>query len=205
MTLEAFKLDNIQLYNQHRDAGNQNFIKGEYYEALCNYNKSLIATRRSDLKLLMALAYGNRSAVYFKVKQYEKCLKNIELAKLHGYPADKMQNMEAREKKCHEMIEQQQKQDPDNDPKDLFKLSYEANEKIPFIVNSLEIREDKKRGRGIFTNQDLKAGDIIAIEEPFFAELPTVYVQCATCLKQNMLNLIPGYVESKFDFFQIEF
>lgn len=180
--------------NIFRKVGNLSFKKNGYFEALSNYNQSLITAKLLESEELLAFAYGNRSAVYFKIKQFKKCLENIQLARLNGYPADKLHKLQSREEKCHEMMQQQQ-EDPGDDPNDFFKLTYPANKKIPFIVDCLEIREGDKRG--IFTNQDLKAGDIIAIEESFFTFTGNYYLQCSTCTKMDMLNLIPGDAESK--------
>ncbi|KAG5671094.1 hypothetical protein PVAND_001308 [Polypedilum vanderplanki] len=72
----------------------------------------------------------------------------------------------------------------------------------PFIVDCLELRHDKKYGRFTITNRDLKAGDILAIEEPFFKflkvdpedrEYPETnfYNYCVNCLLDNYLDLTP--------------
>ena len=76
---------------------------------------------------------------------------------------------------------------------DLFKLSYPANEKIPFVADCVEMRYNKKFGRGIYAKHDLKAGDIVCIEEPIvnYADGNNAYTRCYNCFKANAMNLIP--------------
>jgi hypothetical protein len=88
--------------------------------------------------------------------------------------------------------------DPEKDPRNFFKLSYQANPKIPFIVDCLEMREDEKYGRGIYATCDLNAGDVIAIEEPFFLETLSTNRHCMNCNRSNMLSLIPNADDCKF-------
>lgn len=76
---------------------------------------------------------------------------------------------------------------------DFFQLSYPPNEKIPFIVEGLELNENDQFGRHIITTKELKAGDIVAIEEPFFKTIneDVIKIRCSNCLKSNALSLIP--------------
>jgi hypothetical protein len=146
----------------------------------------------------LCLSYGNRSAVYFAVKEYEKCLENIQLAKMHGYPTDKIEKLVEREEKCKLMMKQQQSYDSEDDAWNFFKLSYPANEKIPFIVDCLQMREDKKFGRGIFVTRDVKPGDVLCIEDVFLLNILRKDRRCGNCAKENMLNLIPFLGECKY-------
>lgn len=185
-------------YNQaykFRIIGEEKFGKGANYGALCSYNKSLLCSKKCEAKQLMALTYGLRSAVYFKVNQYERCLENINLAKVSEYPTHQFPKLELLENHCKDLIQQQQH--PVEDPRNFFKLSYPANQKIPFIVNCLELREDQNSQSGIYTKQDLKAGDMIAIEEAILNFMDSYFALCSNCTKQNMLNLIPGDDESR--------
>ena len=166
-----------------RNDGNVHFRNGELMEALISYNKSVCYAESSES---LCLAYANRSAVYLQSNLFKKCLKNIELAKVHGYRDGKLQE---REEKCRRIMEEYQTEASI----DFFKLSYKPNDKIPFIVNCLELREDEKFGRFIVTNMNLSPGDVIAIEEPFykFIDKEVTYSRCKNCLKSNDLNLSP--------------
>ena len=167
--------------NEHRD-------QGEFYEALIACNKSICFAVPNTKAL--SVAYANRSALYFKRGQYSECLESIKLARENGYPAGQLHKLEAREGKCTKLL------NAGNEKFDIwsfFKLSHPANEKIPFIVNCLELREDEKYGRHIVTTQDLKTGDFIAIEEPLFKlfDEKSNYSRCSYCFKSRNLSLFP--------------
>jgi SET and MYND domain-containing protein 4 len=183
---------------KHREEGDHNLLNRDYYEALLCYNRSLIFAEADRSYDLLSLAFANRSAVYIEIKEFEMCLENILLAKEHGYPSDKLPMLIEREEKCNKLMKEAKTPDPDEDPRKFFKLSYPANPKIPFIIDGLEMREDEKFGRGIYATRDLKAGDIIAIEEPFYLEMPSPALLCAKCYEGNSLSLIPNNEECKF-------
>lgn len=168
-----------------RDLGDTYYEKKLYMEALIAYNRSICHTTTGSKEL--GLLYAKRSAVYFAGKVYSRCLENIQLARENGFPAARMSELDEREKACLN------KKDGIFDPWSFFKLSHPPNEKIPFIVNCLELREDNNFGRHIVTTRDLKAGDIIAIEDPFFTfwhDSGDVW-RCSFCLKSNFSSLIP--------------
>lgn len=172
-----------------RNDGNLHFRDKNFYAALIAYNQSLcFAGTTADL----SLAFANRSAVYLEAKLHKECLENIKLACFHGYPKEKLLKIKEREQKCKKLMKINQK-DCANDPWNFFKLSHSPNHKIPFIVNCLELCESEKYGRYLITNKNLKTGDVIAIEEPFykFIDSDVYHSRCANCLKSNNLNLIP--------------
>lgn len=139
-----------ELASNYRMEGNAFYQERKFYEALECYNKCLcFAPSGSDA---IPLAYANRSAIYLEVNEYQLCLTNIQLARKSNYPAHKMQTLIDREDKCRKLM-QTQIVNPDDDPWSFFHLSYPANEKIPFIVNCLEQRENEKFGRYIVSNQ----------------------------------------------------
>lgn len=176
-----------------RVEGNKFYSDRSFHKALLKYNESLCFGSGENL----GLAYANRSAVYFEVKLFEKCLTNIEMAKQNKYPEMNLEVLSKREEKCRALMQFETKA-----TESIFKLSYSANKKLPFVIDSLELRENKKYGRHIITNKSLRAGDIVAIEQPFccvllseskFVKLPesNIYQRCANCLKDNAFDLIP--------------
>lgn len=144
----------------------------------------------------LALAYANRSAVYLELKQYEECLINIEWARQYEYPQEKIQKLIEREEKCREMMDESYQRNKTL-LDEFFKLSYPANPKIPFIVESLEQKDLYKKSKGIFATRDLKVGDIIAIEDPFGFGYIVSNLGCCVCMKVNKLNLIPSRKNGK--------
>ena len=181
-----------------RNEGNGFYGLRQFHSALIKYNESLCWAESGSVNL--GLAYANKSAVYFEMSLYERCLKNIELAKVNQYPKNNFATLIKREEKCEELIKQQIKKL--STPWDFFKLSYPRNKKIPFIVECLEVQHSDQFGRYITANQPLKVGDIIAIEKPHFGILlsesnflgiheSNVFQRCSNCLKENDLDLVP--------------
>lgn len=173
--------------------GNQFFKQREFFKSLLNYNLTLCYAEDREQR---ALAYANRSAVYLEVKQYEKCLKNIQLALEHDYPKEKKKTLESRLAKCNKLMEKY-KPDPSDDPWNFFKLSYKPHPKIPFLAECIEVHKEEAGWQaGVFkmtTNRELKAGDIIAITDPLFRFAdPTARIhRCCYCFKDCLLDLIP--------------
>lgn len=171
-----------------RIEGNSLYHESKIYDALVCYNKSLCFALPKSKQ--MAVAYANRSAVYMRLQLYDQSLENIQLARDNNYPNES--TLREFERDCL-LLKMDHHPDPENDASSFFKLSYPAKEKLPFIANCLELRQDLKYGRHIATNQDLNPGDVIAIEKPFFKVVHKAgrYKRCTNCLKFNMLNLIP--------------
>ncbi|CRK87832.1 CLUMA_CG001620, isoform A [Clunio marinus] len=177
-----------------RQQGNNHYKAGDLYGSLILYNKSICYALPGSEEI--SLAFGNRSVVYMKTENYEKCLENIYLARQTKYPIKKLIKLEEREKVCkakmneinHDLFANKGNEDPWN----FFKLSHPPNDKIPFIVDCLKLKENEKFGRHIVTSLDLHPGDIVAIEEPFFKHFDNVecYNRCHHCMKTNKLSLI---------------
>lgn len=182
---------------EFRGAGNAFYSQRKFFDALIKYNESLCWAESGSENA--GLAFANRSAVYFEMKLYEKCLNNIELAKANQYPKENFEILNKREAKCRE---------PRNDieikstPWDFFKLSYPPKKEIPFIANCLEMKNNAKFGRHIVTNRPLKVGDVVSIETPYcsvllseseFVEVPpsNIYQRCSNCFKAAALDLLP--------------
>ena len=193
--MKGIKFD--QKAEELRSAGNANYAKKEFLEALIKYNGSLCNASHESEHL--GLAFANKSAVYLEMKLIERSLRNIELAKLHNYPTKNLEVLAKREEKCRQLMKQKVVL---ADPWSFFKLSYKANKKLPFIVDSLEVKVNEKYGKYIVTNQNFKVGDVLAIEKPFcsvllsesrFLAVDTTnkYQRCLNCLKDNQLDLIP--------------
>lgn len=181
-----------------RSEGNKFYSQRNFFNAMLKYNESLCFAEPESENV--GFAYANRSAIYFEKKLYEKCLRNIEMAKKHRYPESNFQILDKREEKCKELMKQEMGKS--SDPWSFFKLSYPPHKKIPFIAEALESKSSPKFGRYVITNRSLKVGDIIAIEQPYcnvllsgskLQEIPesNIYQRCAGCLKENGLDLIP--------------
>lgn len=187
--------------------GNKRYANRNFYDALVLYNKSLCYAEESIGAL--STIYANRSAVYFECQLYEKCLNNISLATTNKTTENQMKKLSQRKQMCFDKMNNKQdvKQNC-NSSLEFLKLSYEANEKIPYVVNCIAVKSSDKFGRFVIAKKELKVGDVIAIEEPFLKVIkPYVhYYRCSFCLEVNLLDLFPckgcvfGILFKSFDF-----
>lgn len=175
-----------------RKKGNELYKDKKFFDALLRYNESLCYAEPSSEHL--GFAYANRSAVYFELKLFNKCLENIEMAIKNKYPESSMEILSARKKKCENNLKNSQ--EPKNN---FFKLSIKPNAKLPQIATSLHLAENETFGRHITTSRKLAVGEIIAIEKPF-ACVPIYksnslesnrFQRCNSCLRDNILDLVP--------------
>jgi hypothetical protein len=181
-----------------RNEGNRLYVQKKFFDAVLKYNESLCYAEKGSENA--GLAYANRSAVYFEMRLFENCMRNIELARTNSYPEKNLEILKKREIKCREMMKNTKQ--PKTDDLSFFKLSHEGHKQIPTIASCLDLKCDKKYGRHIITNRDLAVGDIVAIEEPVFQVIKAddrystchnsnVFQRCANCLGENFLDLTP--------------
>jgi SET and MYND domain-containing protein 4 len=172
-----------------RKIGNDLFADGRFCEALLAYNHSLLFAKPGSIEL--ALSYGNRSAVYCEIKEYQLSLENIELARAHGYPQEKSENLQDREKRCLEMIKLKVSA---RSHEIELKMSFPCNPRVPGLADCLQIQENEEFGKHLVSNCDLKAGDIIASYDPtllYFDKRARLY-RCSHCADvSKKLSLIP--------------
>lgn len=182
-----------------RKEGNRLFVEKKMIGALLNYNKSICwAENGSEWS---GLAMGNRSEVAFKLKRYDDSLKNIVLAREYKYPKESMLKVNVRENDCLKLKELSEEAIQFED----LKLSYVPNTEIPFLINFLYLKKYKKKERFLASKSPLKAGDVVAIETPFFGAgfCESRFLICGNCLKHLSFHLIAcdGCNSSKYFFF----
>lgn len=174
---------------KYLNIGNSKLKKQKYFEALENFNKSLcLAETGSNDELL---AYASRSKVYAEANEAEKSFNNNQLASSY------LKSIKNKEK-SNEILSEAR-----DEPWSFFQLSYPSNDKIPYVANCLELKNDENFGRYIITKHYLKPGDIIAIEEPYFkiVETSACHLRCANCLRSNKMNLVPSSLTSSSEDF----
>lgn len=141
-------------YNLARDLGltRNNFYHGSFlHEMITNTNTKLMFAATKSEKASFCTV---RSHFLFTMKAFELRGENRKLACEAGYPTLKDGYLDIDLSQFGlAPTERMMWEYPKTDPWSIFKLSYPANEDIPFIVNCLELREDKKFGRNIVTNQ----------------------------------------------------
>lgn len=177
---------------EFRQSGHKWYSQDErHFDALENYNESLCFAEENSENL--SLSYASRAAVYYDWKLNKLCNDNIQMAKTAGYPERLKNELITLQTKCKKKLKKSKKNFKDDTTVFEPCLSFKPHEKVPFIANCLDIRRNKKYGRYIITNRNLSSGQILAIEERYFAVLlPKLrYQRCANCLRENSLSLIP--------------
>lgn len=172
---------------EYRSIGDSLGAELNYHEALILYNQSLCSAETDTV--CIAQAYERRSLIYFKIAEYEKCLRNIDLAKNHGYPEDRIEKLNLRRIECKEMILKRCHKLSHN----LIKLSHQADKNNPAISACLKLSVNDVFGRHVITDKDLKVGDIIAIEQ-IYVGIPRSnerFSRCHNCFKSDLMDLIP--------------
>lgn len=169
--------------------GDEFLEQEKYFDALSSYNKSLCFAELKSLQLSIVLQ--KRSFVYLQLKRYQKCLESIKFAKNILNLSANDSTFSDLEDICMRNISLEKKEENNEVP--FFKISYPEHKNIPFIIDCLKPTDTWKYGRCVITTKDLKAGDIIAIEESYFRMLnrDARHIRCANCFKSNFLNLIP--------------
>jgi SET and MYND domain-containing protein 4 len=180
---------------QLRNEGNQLYARRNFHDALIKYNESLCLAENESENL--GFAFANKSAVYFEMKMFEKCLRNIDLAFENKYPESNKKVLETRQNKCKQLI---QKGIDEMNPITFFK-DYQI-ENNSGIANCLEVKFNEKFGRHLITNKPLKVGDVIVVEKPFCKVLHEEFIfqRCGYCFKDNFMDLIPCLNCCKGDF-----
>lgn len=171
-----------------RQVGVTLYKSKRHFEAMIKFNDALCFAPAGTEQ--MARAYANRSAIYMDCRRYKKCLKNIEMARANGYPADEMYKLDDRETRCRDLMKPK---DLFSGPFDFFKLTYAPNPKVPFFSKCLEMSDDGEFGPHLITNFNLKSGDFIAITDgalKFIDPLARLH-RCSWCVGDNLLDLYP--------------
>ena len=136
------------MYRLH---GNELFINKQFFSALICHNKNLSFAECSSKHF--ALCYENRSAIYCEIGEYEHCLENIQLARIHKCPQECYKTLSQREQLYRKIVTQ--RNPIKTKTLNLLRLSHKLNRKIPFVVDCLELRSSMEYGRHIITNKTL--------------------------------------------------
>ncbi|XP_031632831.1 uncharacterized protein LOC116346765 [Contarinia nasturtii] len=168
---------------QKRQAGNEYFSQGKWVHAITLYNESLLFAENSSKNI--SLAYANRSACFLKLKKYNECLVDIELAKEARYPSELMPKLDRRKEDCLKQMKN------DVPSKLETKMTFEPHKHFPWMANVLKIDRDADGGLAIFATEDIDVGENIMAEKSFMCFLYRHYgSKCNICLK-SLVNLMP--------------
>lgn len=183
MTADDPKKDN-KISDRFRAEGNQYFEIKASIEAMELYNKSLSFAVTGTENL--SLAYANRATCFLRIKQYDKCLKDIELAVEANYPKHLMPKLLQRKGECLKLMQKHTVERP-FEPK----LSFGASEKFPCMADVMEIRQNDEFGRHMVATRDIDVGQTVLVEENFVSVTSGFdRVNCFECTS-TMMNFMP--------------
>lgn len=183
-------IKNNFLSRNYRIAGNEQFACKKFKNAIVLYNKSLCFAENDSEEL--AIAFANRSACYFELKNYENCLVDIRLAKEGKFPAKLLPKLQKRQEDC-ELFISQRTEHVENNFEELL-LSFPPHESIPYMAECLRIEKDEGQGAMVITTCDLEIGQNVMIEPFMDSETSeeSLYFLCDNCCKfATKSNLIP--------------
>lgn len=181
---------NDKVAKKNREDGNAMFAKNNFAGALSLYNQSISRGIKSDN---LSLCYANRSAVYFEVGMFAKCLENIEQAKKLKFPAHLMAKLDKRAEDATRGLLASENIHVFNC---FDKLTKPASKKQPFLIDGLMGSElNDLDNREIRTKNALVAGDIIFKETKPFSQVlrqKLIFSHCSYCLSTDAaMSLIP--------------
>lgn len=167
-----------------RQSGNEYFHNRNWNDAIENFNESLcFATIGSPN---MGFAYANRSACFFNLKLFDKCLVDIELAKRNNYPKHLFPELEKRKDSCLKHISEQQS----TINNDAIQLNCSEDEHFHGMSSAIKMHT-QSGAHSMIAKQDIQVGEVVAFDKAFTKTLYTIYGwKCNICLKSNT-NLVP--------------
>ncbi|KAJ6649304.1 SET and MYND domain-containing protein 4, partial [Pseudolycoriella hygida] len=142
--------------------GNEKFVMRKFMDAMSLYNKSLCFAENDSENI--ALAYGNRSACFFHLKEYKKCLTDISLAMDQECPEHLLSKLVKRREKCEKEIAS-----GNNIEEYRPEIRSGGNEAFPECSADLRIQNSESMGRCVVSCVDIPAGETVIIEEALFA------------------------------------
>lgn len=125
----------------------------------------------------LALAYANRSAVMFELRQYEECMKDVELAILHGYPEASRCKLLARKERCVA----KRKEEGGTTERLLtthqhFPAIATADPASPRRSDAITLSHSPEKGRHFLANREIQPGTYCAYSFCFSCDFRMLYV-----------------------------
>ncbi|XP_031635017.1 uncharacterized protein LOC116348245 [Contarinia nasturtii] len=167
-----------------RKMGNKFFKQEKWADAMEMYNASLRYAENGSENI--SLAYANRSNCFLKLKRYNECLVDIQLAKEARYPPESIEKLNRREEECLKHIT-----DGAESTKYEAILDFEPDEKFPCMANVLEIKNDSDGDLRLFAKDKIDVGQTIVVEKALINYIYSRYSwRCDVCLKEYA-NFVP--------------
>lgn len=183
--MKTLYLKSNKIALEKRKLGRNDFDNRNWSDAMDWFNESLCFAEIGTKSV--GIAYADRSACFFNMKMFEKCLIDIELAKRNNYPKHLIPELEKRKESCLTRLQHHQTGKNVN-----LALESHLKEYGYFTGASEKIGIGVKVGRcSIEAKQNIDVGEIVAVDRAFTKTLFTIYGwKCNICLKSNT-NLVP--------------
>ncbi|CAH2236054.1 SET and MYND domain-containing protein 4 [Pararge aegeria] len=183
--LDVHKNDNLS--SHYRNLGNTCFQEYKHHKAWQYYNLSLLnATLKSEN---YCLALSNRSAVFYELEKFHECLQDIESILLLEYPKKILEKLMKRKEMCEEVLKTKA---VDVELHEKLEIECVKDSRYLAASDKLEVLYTNEMGRHVIAKKDIKVGEVLAQEDPYFSLLlkSQLLCSCSYCLSRS-LNLIP--------------
>lgn len=168
---------------QKREEGNRFFRSKMFSLAMELYNESLCFAEPGSENV--SFAYANRSSCFLNMSMYDKCLKDIDLAKEAGYPDHLMHKIDGRKEICLKRLE-----DGYQSHKIGAELDFEADEQFPCMANVLKIQKDNMGKFSVVAKEDIDVDKTVVMQKSFCSQLAKRFgLKCNICLN-GLTNLV---------------
>lgn len=185
---ETNKSEDVSTY--YRNLGNKRFQQSDDYRAWQYYNLSLLYAPLSSECYSLALA--NRSAVFFSLGKFVECSNDIDKVFSMKYPDKLKEKLNKRKEACKEKILEKNGVNLVSHTPINLTLQDPQHPRFPCASSKLEVVFTKEMGRHVLAKTDIKVGDVLVQENPYFTLLlKSQYLfNCSYCLSRS-LNLLP--------------
>lgn len=167
----------------YRKQGDALFQQAKWIEAMTCYNRCLCLAKIGSVN--MGIGYAKRAQCFFKLKMYEECLMDLDLARFSNYPREHYNLLQMRETECLKLIA-----DGAETVSIVPKLSFQPNESYPEMANVLKIERGPNKNWFIVATKDIKVGEVVIVEKSFISTYNKSYQKCCVC-SISLTNLLP--------------
>ena len=125
--------------NRLKEEGNRMFVAGKFHQSLERYNKALLTVEQDLVSSAFSLILANRSAVFFKLKEYQLCVDDINLSLDKQYPPHLAYKLYDRRARCFYFLGDKNQFLENLDILEKMNLENDSvNEKISIMVEELK-------------------------------------------------------------------
>ncbi|XP_047484350.1 SET and MYND domain-containing protein 4-like isoform X2 [Penaeus chinensis] len=132
----------------------------------------------------LALAYGNRSAVLFELRQYDYSLLDIDRALQSGYPEELKNKLLLRRNKCFSALESGKQKEKLVTYFPITENVMDPSATITGASTALELSYTPEKGRCVVAKRNIRPGEVLLVEESSLSCLDEAHLatNCSSCL-----------------------